>query len=136
MHGFKPENSESHTTSNSTYHRYMDKVQDQHQNGFDIRDPFAARLMQMNNAKEAREAVVRMRQDIIQDVKQQVNDKRQDIQRYNKHALQMSERQRNRLEDEIYSPFELKDPTVDLQRSQKQSANIARKYNPYGNKGF
>ena len=136
MHGFKPENSESHTTSNSTYHRYMDKVQDQHQNGFDIRDPFAARLMQMNNAKEARETVVRMRQNILQDVKQQVNDKRLNVQRYNKYAPQMSERQRDKLEDEIYSSHELKDPTIDLQRSQRQSANIARKYNPYGNKGY
>lgn len=136
MHGFKPENSESHTTSNSTYHRYMDKVQDQHQNGFDIRDPFAARLMQMNNAKEARETVVRMRQNILQDVKQQVNDKRLNVQRYNKYAPQMSERQRDKLEDEIYSSLELKDPTIDLQRSQRQSANIARKYNPYGNKGY
>ena len=48
----------------------------------------------------------------------------------------MSDRQRDKLEDKIYSPFELKDPTVDLQRSQQQSASIARKYNPYGNKGF
>ena len=59
MHGFKPENSESHTTSNSTYNRYMDKVHDQHQNGFDVRDPFAARLMQMENAKEARDTVIK-----------------------------------------------------------------------------
>lgn len=136
MHGFKPENSESHTTSNSTYHRYMDKVQDQHRNGFDVRDPFAARLMQMENAKEARDMVTKARQDIIKDVKQQVEDKRRDVDNYSRNAWQMSERQRNKLEDKIYSPLELKDPTVDLQRRQQQSANIARKYTPYGNKGF
>lgn len=132
MHGFGPDRDDSHTTSNNVYNRYMDKVKDQHTNGFDVRDPFAARLMQAQNAKDARDMVVSARQEVIKSTKDQLKQKKADIREFTKYSDQMSQRQRDKLEDKIFSPLDVTGVEDNFKSNQKNIANIAKKYNPYG----
>ena len=131
LHGFNRAHDESHKTSTRTYQRYMDKVKDQHQNGFDIRDPFAAQLMRTQSVQEARELAIKARQDVVKDVHKQIRDRKRDIENLSRNSSRMTPRQRNRLEDKIFEPIEPKKADLDITQRQKGIANMATKYKPF-----